>query len=118
MEIVHRNKSYHNLPRGILAYTGSALGPGGLKRRLERHLRGEKKNFWHIDDLLTRAHIMSVIYALTSYKMECAVNKEISAIQGSRVIKNFGSSDCTSQCGGHLVWLKFTELKMHYLPCV
>ena len=31
------------IPRGIYYYVGSAKGPGGLRARINRHLRGEKK---------------------------------------------------------------------------
>ena len=36
--------------KGYYAYVGSALG--GLEQRIDRHLRTEKKLFWHIDYLL------------------------------------------------------------------
>jgi Uri superfamily endonuclease len=38
---------------GFYFYIGSAHGPGGLRGRLLRHLRREKKRFWHIDYLLS-----------------------------------------------------------------
>jgi len=36
---------------GYYAYVGSAFGPGGLKSRVKRHLRMDKKTVWHIDYL-------------------------------------------------------------------
>src|SRR5690349_8091196 len=40
-------------PAGLYVYTGSALG--GLRPRLARHLRREKRHHWHIDHLLDHA---------------------------------------------------------------
>ncbi len=34
---------------GLYAYVGSAFGPGGLRARVSRHFRREKKIHWHID---------------------------------------------------------------------
>jgi len=34
---------------GFYVYVGSAFGPGGLKARLQRHLRTDKPLHWHID---------------------------------------------------------------------
>ena len=42
------------LSPGTYAYTGSALGPGGLRARVGRHLRAEKRPHWHIDALTRR----------------------------------------------------------------
>jgi len=36
-------------PRGFYAYCGSAMG--GLRARINRHLRSEKKARWHVDYL-------------------------------------------------------------------
>ncbi len=37
------------LPAGMYAYCGSARGAGGLRARINRHLRLEKPIHWHID---------------------------------------------------------------------
>src|SRR4051812_8195174 len=37
------------LQPGVLLYAGSARGPGGLRARLARHQRMDKKPHWHID---------------------------------------------------------------------
>src|ERR1019366_617038 len=42
-------------PAGLYFYTGSALG--GIRRRVSRHLRDEKRLRWHIDFLLNRTQI-------------------------------------------------------------
>jgi Uri superfamily endonuclease len=41
------------LQPGFYFYIGSAHGPGGLRSRLLRHLREEKRRFWHIDYLIS-----------------------------------------------------------------
>ncbi len=41
------------IQKGIYAYVGSAFGPGGLRARISRHWRKEKKLHWHIDWITT-----------------------------------------------------------------
>jgi hypothetical protein len=36
-------------PPGDYVYIGSAMGPGGLQARLNRHLSGDGRPHWHID---------------------------------------------------------------------
>jgi Uri superfamily endonuclease len=48
-----------HLPVGQYAYVGSAMG--GFKSRLPHHFRKSKKPHWHIDYLLQKATIRSVI---------------------------------------------------------
>lgn len=83
---------------GWYAYVGSALG--GLKGRLSRHLRQEKKLRWHIDYLLQAAPVQDIIIVETPERVECS----LAAIVGELfpVIPKFGSSDC--RCGGHLFY--------------
>ena len=81
---------------GYYAYVGSALG--GLKSRLNRHLRRGKKPHWHIDYLLQRASINNIIVCEAGDRIECtiaqALNRRFDSIAG------FGSSDC--RCHSHL----------------
>ena len=75
-------------PRGHYTYTGSALGKGSsnLKHRLSRHLRKEKRRFWHIDYLLADQNVSveAVVAAETNKKMECTINSYIKQIHGQR----------------------------------
>jgi sugar fermentation stimulation protein A len=82
--------------RGYYAYVGSALG--GLKSRLSRHFRSDKKLHWHIDYLLQKASIIDVIIGETESKVECALAQALSSQFDS--IRGFGSSDC--HCRSHL----------------
>ena len=82
--------------RAHYAYVGSALG--GLKQRLGRHLRAEKKLHWHIDYLLEKARIEEAITCETEERMECTIARAL----GERFesVPGFGASDC--RCRSHL----------------
>ncbi len=54
--------------RGGYAYVGSAMG--GFKSRLNRHLKGNNRPRWHIDYLLQKASINSIILNETQDKVE------------------------------------------------
>ena len=47
-----------NFRKGIYIYVGRAKN--GLQGRIKRHLRNEKKAFWHIDYLLQKAEVQEV----------------------------------------------------------
>jgi Uri superfamily endonuclease len=87
------------LPAGYYVYAGSALK--GLKSRLQRHLRREKRLHWHIDYLLQQAEVKEIWYVLSREKLECALNGLIAALPGAvPFAQGFGSSDC--RCPTHL----------------
>ncbi len=89
-------------PKGYYIYTGSAQS--GLEERVKRHLRGKKKNFWHIDYLLPYCKILKVI-TYKEVKTECRLNQRILKLKDAKIImKGFGSSDC--QCLSHLFFFK------------
>lgn len=81
---------------GSYAYVGSALK--NLDKRVERHLREEKNLHWHIDYLLTEAHVEEVLYGESGERKECVIAETLADIFPS--IEGFGSSDC--QCDSHL----------------
>jgi Uri superfamily endonuclease len=80
---------------GFYSYTGSARGPGGLKR-IDRHIRvleGIKKTRrWHIDYLLPHAGFLEAFVTKTSLDLECRIADAI----GKRLmpVPGFGCSDC------------------------
>ncbi len=82
--------------RGCYAYVGSAMS--GFKSRLNRHLRSNKKLYWHIDYLLDKATINSIIICETSNRTECTIAQALEHQFGS--IHGFGASDC--KCPSHL----------------
>jgi Uri superfamily endonuclease len=85
-------------PGGFYAYVGSAMG--GLKPRLRRHLSDHKRLHWHIDYLLQKASIDSILLCETDERAECAIAQALSHQFDS--IPGFGSSDC--KCRSHLFW--------------
>lgn len=87
---------------GIYLYIGRARS--GLMGRLKRHLRTEKKLFWHIDYFLQKTRIEDIWVKRNSFE-EC---QTVGMIRGIRKdaffpLKKFGSSDCS--CPGHLLHL-------------
>jgi len=93
--------------QGKYVYIGSALN--NLEKRIARHLRKNKKKFWHIDYLLAskNANVEKVAYKESKRKEECETAKKIA--EYSIAIKNFGCSDC--KCKSHL--FKVKSLKWH-----
>jgi Uri superfamily endonuclease len=94
---------------GIYLYIGSARN--GLGRRLARHLRKEKKVFWHIDYFLQKARIKE-IWVRNDYFEECQILSEVktSLKNSCFLLKKFGSSDC--RCPSHLIYLPDNEVNL------
>jgi len=104
----------YNLERGFYAYTGSAFGSGGLESRIARHLRREKKIFWHIDYLTSNFNISiaAFIKAEEKRKIECEVNRGIFEKLDSEPIVKVGSSDCKEGCKAHLIRIKDLDFSL------
>jgi len=102
LTIIIRKRDWQ-LSAGLFVYAGSANGAGGLKARLTRHFRKEKKQHWHIDRITTQVR---AIRALCFQDMtECELHARLlSSGKFSVPIPGFGSSDCKS-CPAH--FLKF-----------
>ena len=83
--------------RGTYTYVGSAPS----EKRLERHLKKEKKFHWHIDYFLEKARIKR-IYIVKG--KECEVSKKIDL----PYVKGFGCSDC--DCFSHLFYGESAEI--------
>lgn len=71
---------------------------GGVRARINRHLRREKKIRWHIDYLLEEGRVKRVIYAPTNERLECQLARKL--VQVYHSFPGFGSSDCG--CLSHL----------------
>jgi Uri superfamily endonuclease len=88
---------------GVYAYVGSAFGPGGVRSRVGRHCKKDKKLRWHIDYL---RRICEVSAAWASYERDCQEHHWFNIMKelpGARVpVTGFGCSDC--RCLTHLVW--------------
>ncbi len=81
---------------GVYLYSGSARR--GLRSRINRHLRREKKLRWHIDYLLD-SPVAEVRRVLISTRPECELVRKGG---GLVVVPGFGASDCRSGCASHL----------------
>ena len=75
--------------KGTYCYVGSAMGPGGIEKRVDRHRRKEKIKRWHIDYLLEHAEITDVFVKEGGDEVRSA--RKISEI--CHGIHGFGASD-------------------------
>ena len=84
--------------KGKYFYVGSAQN--SLENRVKRHLRKEKKNFWHIDYLLTSdaALVTKVLLREAGKEYECKLAEELNRL--GKPVAKFGCSDCS--CKSHL----------------
>ena len=89
--------------KGIYVYVGSAKR--NLIPRIKRHLRKEKKYFWHIDYFLKEKQVRVKKVWQTNWE-ECRLAGFLS--QYAEVIEKFGSSDC--KCRGHLFYVNSQNL--------
>jgi Uri superfamily endonuclease len=88
---------------GAYIYVGSAFGPGGLRARVSRHLRRNKKIHWHIDYLRQELPVLAVWYAEGDTTLEHTWAKAIGACNlASMPVPGFGASDC--RCASHLFY--------------
>jgi len=92
--------------KGDYIYIGSAKDC--LEARLERHLRKNKKTYWHIDYLLKdeKTQISQTWMILKSIECETAEVFYRNSFTET-VRKGFGSSDC--KCETHLFYIKNEE---------
>jgi Uri superfamily endonuclease len=88
--------------KGLYAYVGSAQA--NMEKRIKRHLRNEKRKFWHIDYLLDdpKARILRVFFKEGNKTEECKTADCIS--EEGKPIASFGSSDC--KCKTHLFHIR------------
>jgi len=93
------------LSSGIYVYAGSAYGPGGLRARLRRHFRQDKRIHWHVDALTSVAADRMVALAIVGGR-ECAIiGRLMRSGDFHAPVSGFGSSDC-AQCAAHLLALR------------
>jgi Uri superfamily endonuclease len=84
--------------KGLYAYVGSAQN--NLEQRIKRHLRKEKRRFWHVDYLLDNGttKVVKVFHKQADKTEECAIAKVFG--ERGETINGFGCSDCG--CKSHL----------------
>ncbi len=86
---------------GRLRYYGSARGPGGVRGRVARHLRGGSRRHWHVDWLLERVPVRRVLVELEATECDL-VRRDLESGRWTVAAAGFGSSDCRS-CPAHLL---------------
>lgn len=85
------------LAAGDYLYCGSARGPGGLRARLARHMRRDKRPHWHVDQLTGAGKLLGAWIEIGG--SECALNEALAGLPFP--LPGFGSSDCR-RCVAHL----------------
>jgi len=87
------------LEKGVYVYVGSAFGTGGLKRRVLRHLKREKRKHWHFDFITTHPSFKPFeVWLFEGKKVECELASFIGKV--TEPVEGFGSTDCG--CPSHL----------------
>jgi histidyl-tRNA synthetase len=94
---VKAGKAAATLSPGDYLYCGSAKGPGGLRARLARHMRRDKRAHWHVDQLTAAGEVVGAF--VVEEGDECALNAALAAL--AIPLPGFGSSDCP-RCVSHL----------------
>ncbi|MDD3247696.1 MAG: GIY-YIG nuclease family protein [Methanosarcina sp.] len=102
-------KGSFSFSEGFHIYTGSALGPGGMKR-VKRHIdlssKRDKNPRWHVDYLHLNSsfRLAWAVCAATSARLECELARRL----GGDSAPGFGCTDCA--CGSHLFYRKENPL--------
>jgi Uri superfamily endonuclease len=82
---------------GWYLYTGSALGPGGLRGRVRHHVQAVARPHWHIDYLRQVCTVTEVWYTVAARRWEH--DWATILMQSATAIPGFGASDC--HCAAH-----------------
>jgi Uri superfamily endonuclease len=86
---------------GTYVYVGSAFGPGGLRARVGRHVRGDGALHWHVDYLRAVTTLETVWYTHDPNRRECTWAEILRSLPDATVpLDGFGASDCN--CPAHL----------------
>ena len=89
---------------GYYFYCGSAHGPGGLKARVQYHLRENAEKHWHFDRLKKGLNLIEIWWDAAEENNECIFSQGLQKHSLSNVpLPGFGSSDCLDSCGSHLI---------------
>ncbi len=105
-----------NIPRGLIAYVGSAKGPGGLGARLSRHFRRGKVRRWHIDYLTERDEIDIV----GSFALVGGDESEVASLMMNECIPLAAGFGCSDKKGDftHLFLVKDLDSLKNRLNCL
>ncbi len=102
----HGRHAGKTLPAGLYVYAGSARGPGGLRARVHRHLRKEKRLRWHVDALTMAAEDIVALLYPGELPSECdLIEALLECGRFEPALPGLGSSDCR-RCPAHALRLK------------
>ena len=87
---------------GYYLYLGSAFGPGGLRARVGRHARTDKKNRWHIDYIREQMQFHCAWYSYAPTNQEHQWAALINQLPNFTPQTGIGCSDCG--CDTHLFY--------------
>jgi Uri superfamily endonuclease len=90
--------------QGYYLYVGSALN--NIEKRINRHLKKDKKIHWHIDYFLKYGKIIRAFYKENDISEECIIAKNLK--KSLYPIVDFGCSDCN--CKSHLFYGSYEEV--------
>ena len=91
------------LKRGWYLYVGSALGPGGLRSRLGRHLSGTGRPRWHIDYVRRATDPCTAWLCVGNEHAEHHWANALASTPGIvPVVPGLGASDCS--CATHVFY--------------
>jgi Uri superfamily endonuclease len=100
------------LGSGRYLYAGSAYGPGGIRARVGRHMKQDKKIHWHVDQLTACAASLKAVGVADGN--ECALINDLQSTYGMTApLPGFGSTDCT-KCVSHLICINACSLRPRY----
>lgn len=87
---------------GDYVYVGRAAK--GLRARIERHAKKEKRSFWHVDYLLAddKSKLVRCFVFPGDPGAECSIVGHLLNLPEAIVVAGFGNSDCRQKCPGHL----------------
>lgn len=90
------------LAPGWYIYAGFARGSGGIRARLARHFRADKRHHWHIDQLTSATDVQLWAISMPDGH-ECDLVHDLNKTKlFHTACAGFGSSDCR-RCEAHLL---------------
>lgn len=99
---------------GYYVYIGSAFGPGGVRARVTRHFRTDKKQHWHIDYLRARLTPLGAWVSHEPARLEHTWANALENLNEFRPVPGFGCSDCA--CNAHLFHTSGVNCLQWHLP--
>jgi len=88
---------------GVYVYVGSALGPGGVRARVDRHAREHTATHWHVDYVRSATVLEGVWVTYNETRRECAWAAGVGSLPRATIpMRGVGASDC--DCRTHLFW--------------